>query len=209
MIKINKDEKFVEITYPEGHLNKKYAISNHGKVISYKAEFEDGKLLNCAEQRGYMVFRIRPEIKGGVFNNISIYVHRFIAENFCHIISDKHIFCIHKDRNKSNNHYENLVWITKEEKDAYTLQSPLVQARITKSKSVGHKLTEKKVKEIKNKIWDPERKQKLSEIAKFYKVSAMCIHRIKTGQNWSHIQSDFEEIDSVKRVSISTKKKLK
>jgi hypothetical protein len=209
MINLKKDEKFIDITFPKGKLSRSYAVSNFGRVISYKEKYDDGKMLGCADQRGFLVIRFRPVLESKVVDNVSIYIHRFIAEHFCDKKSVKHIYCVHKDRNRSNNMYTNLKWVTKEEKDAFVMESPLVQARILKSKSVGHKLTDKKAKEIKNKIFDPNRKMKLTEIAKQFGVSSMCVHRIKTGQNWSHIQSDYTDEESVKRITQNKNKKKK
>ncbi len=210
MIILREGERFVNIEFKKGGLSRNYAISNFGRVISFITQYSDGKILSCAVQRGFLVVRLRPKINSVIVDNISIYVHRFVAEHFCDRHISSQVFCIHMDRNRSNNVYTNLKWVTKEVKDAFVMDSPLVKARIIKSKSIGHKLTDKKAKEIKNKIFDPNRKMKLSEIAAHFGVSSMCVHRIKTGQNWAHIKSDFAINDAVKRISqVNNKKKKK
>jgi predicted DNA binding protein len=57
-----------------------------------------------------------------------------------------------------------------------------------KIKSDGNKLTVTEVMRLKKKLLDPNRKTRLKIIAKKFGVSEMTLHRIKTGENWGHIQ---------------------
>jgi predicted DNA binding protein len=60
----------------------------------------------------------------------------------------------------------------------------LVEHRI---KSNGNKLTETQVIWLKKKLLDPNRKTRLKILAKQFGVSEMTLHRIRTGENWGHI----------------------
>ena len=51
-----------------------------------------------------------------------------------------------------------------------------------------HKLTTTKILLIKNKLFNPNRKTRLKMIARQFGVSAMTLHRIKTGENWGQIK---------------------
>ena len=50
------------------------------------------------------------------------------------------------------------------------------------------KLSGGKVRMIKRKIFDPNRKTRMRLIAKQFGVSKMQLYRIKSGENWGHIE---------------------
>ena len=56
------------------------------------------------------------------------------------------------------------------------------------NKKVGLKLNAKKVKTIKDILNNPKRKLTVKQLAAKYNVSEMTMYRIKSGENWGHIQ---------------------
>ena len=70
--------------------------------------------------------------------------------------------------------------------------SPLVlkarEERMNRPVYKGHKLTVGVVKQIKRKIFAKSRKQSMKEIAEHYDISEMQLYRIKSGENWSHVE---------------------
>ena len=57
-----------------------------------------------------------------------------------------------------------------------------------KRKYQGNKLNSTQVMLLKKKLHDPNRKTRLKIIAKQFGVTEMTLHRIKTGENWGHIE---------------------
>ena len=99
-------------------------------------------------------------------------------------------FVIHKNYDKKDNHYSNLQWVSRSELTAHNLKNPTVIAAKLKYKQNPKysKLSPAKVKMIKRKIFDPNRKTRMRLIAKQFGVSEMQLYRIKSGENWGHIK---------------------
>jgi len=57
----------------------------------------------------------------------------------------------------------------------------------TPRKRYNTKLTETKVKLIKRKIFDPNRRTRMKMIAKQFGISEMQLYRIKSGENWGSV----------------------
>ena len=51
----------------------------------------------------------------------------------------------------------------------------------------GHKLTVAIVKQIKKKIFSKSRTQSMKAIAEQFRISEMQLYRIKSGENWAHV----------------------
>lgn len=170
-------------------LQKKYAVTNFGRVISFTKDIEeDGREVGRTIHMGYRSFKLKPF--GGKVN-LTVLVHKIVAECFLPPPTKDQRYIIHKDHNKLNNRPENLQWVTKEEWWEHWKTSEAVQESLKKlhaPKQVGHKLTSTDVIRIKRMLADPKRKNSMARIAKMFKVSDMQIHRIKTGENWSHIK---------------------
>lgn len=167
-------------------LRKKYAVSNHGRAASFTEDvIADGKLLNGSLTSGYRTLNLHLESGNG-----TIYLHREIAKGFCQKKSPKQKFVVHKNHQKTDNNYKNLMWATASEANAHQQSSPgkiaykLKQATRTK----GLKLTASKVKMIKDVISNPKRKVTYKQLSEKHGVSEMTIYRIKSGENWSQIK---------------------
>lgn len=96
----------------------------------------------------------------------------------------KHTFVIHIDHKKENNRSGNLRWVKHETQIEHALKDPNVLMR--QNPEEGPKLNASKVKQIKRAL-QSKKQPTLKALARQFKVSDMQIHRIKTGENWSHI----------------------
>jgi hypothetical protein len=175
MIKLQAGEKVVPLPMrrtPKGLL---YAITNNGRVISYDTTPKEGAFLKQSLISGYPAVAIRSGEK-----NMSYYVHRLVAKHFLKQADKKHRYVIHLNYKKDDNNYKNLKWVTLEGQKAHSLSDP------NRNHVGNYKLTSAKVLQIKKKI--AAGKTQLKEIAKQFGVSDMQIHRIKTGENWSHVK---------------------
>jgi len=159
-------------------------ISNYGRVAkkNKKGTYEIMKLGLLA---GYDVF-YRTKKNG---KNDLIYMHRAVAELFLKNTEDKP-YVIHKDYVKSNNHIDNLGFANRKELVAHNKENPSVIASKKKRRENprGLKLNEGRVRLIKKKIMDPNRKTRMKMIAKQFGISTMQLYRIKSGENWAHVK---------------------
>jgi hypothetical protein len=103
---------------------------------------------------------------------------------------ESRVFVIHKNFDKTNNHYSNLQYVNRKELTAHNLKNPTVIASKLKARlnPKCSKLSIGKVKMIKRKIFDPNRKTRMRLIAKQFGISEMQLYRIKSGENWGHIK---------------------
>lgn len=169
---------------PEWRDNEKLKISNFGRAIRYKYN-PDGELAE-------------PYILGG-YENLSVmkrngktamvYIHRAVAELFLENIGQKK-FVVHKDYDKRNNHLNNLAFVDRPGLSAHHKKNPAVIKSKLRTQEIPKyaKLNAGKVKMIKRKIFDPNRKTRMRLIAKQFGISEMQLYRIKSGENWGHIE---------------------
>lgn len=161
-----------------------YQISSYGRVKSFKVDSENGMLIKLFKVGGYL----RLPIKQKNEKRTARYIHKLVAATFLEKVDDSQTFVLHLDYDKDNNHTWNLKWATKKEKETHQFSNPKYaepQNRISYSK-----LNEGRVKIIKRKLNDPNRKTRLKMIAKTYGITEMQLHRIKTGENWGWVKVD-------------------
>ena len=109
-----------------------------------------------------------------------------MASHFLEKESDNQIYVVHLDYDKENNALENLKWATKREKELHQFSNPNWESIVKKrSRNIG-KLSEGKVRIIKRQL--KNKRTRITMIAKRFGVSDMQIHRIKSGENWSHVK---------------------
>ena len=163
---------------------KKYAISNCGRVASYTDSIEDGNILKCGLIEGYHVLSLCHKVK------YSRCLHKLVAYYFLPEPQPEQKYVIHYDFDKLNNSVKNLQWATREQMYEHQNHNPTVQhARKNHARrKTGPKLTEKKVKKLKEAINDPDRKRTYKQIAKRYGISEVQLYRIKSGHDWAHVQ---------------------
>lgn len=185
------NEEFKEIII-EDKLKLRYAISNKGRLISFENDISVGRELKGGTADGYKVFKYKL-FKDGKIINKHLFFSKLIAEFFVPKTSEDQIYVLHLDRKRNNDDYRNLKWATREEMLAFSKQSPRVINAKKKLiehnlKSDGRKLTTTKVIRIKKILAKPEQRTRLKMIAKQFGVSEMQIRRIKSGENWGHVE---------------------
>jgi hypothetical protein len=196
MQKLYTNEIFKEIELEKG-LQLRYAISNYGRFVSFTDKIEEGQIVNGSKQDGYRIWRYRVRDKKNKFRYRHKFLYRLVAECFITRTSKEQIFVLHLDRDRANDHVDNLKWATKAEMVEHSKNSPFVinarekqiAERKEKHKQKGNKLTSTQVMLLKRILLNPYRKTRLKIIARQFGVSQMQLYRIKTGENWGHIEN--------------------
>lgn len=193
MINFYPNEKWKEVEF-KNRSGLRYAISNFGRLVSFSESIKEGRLLKCAQVKGYKVFRNFEDVNGKRVSR-SFFVHKLVAEHFLFSQKSKErTYVIHLDFVKDNNQQDNLQWATKEEMELHQSNNPKVindRKRLQEfNKMYTYKLTEAKVKILKRKLLDPNRKTRIKMLARQFGVSEMQLHRIRTGENWGHVKID-------------------
>lgn len=184
MVKPIKNEKWKVIHFNNGVFRCEYAVSDQGRLVSYTTAIKDGNLLRGTLMGGYPTLKLKPEGR-----NMTLFVHRLVAEAFLNKRSAKAMYVIHLNYNKEDNRATNLRWATKEEMEQHQQKSPAVLAYRSLNRKVGHKLTDVIVKRIKQLIFDKKRVRTMKQIAAQFGISEMQLYRIKSGENWGHIKA--------------------
>ncbi len=185
-IEIFWGELWKEVVIPEKNTNTNYFISNFGRVKSVDVVTEkEGLVKGSVNPNGSIRITIRLDNKD---KRKYVLVHRFVADNFLECPSPKHKFVVHLDFDKSNNHNQNLRWMTQNELNEHAKTSPLYQKAKEKRRE-HYKLSESKVKVIK-KMLQSEKRTRLRVIAKRFGISHTQLNRIRSGENWGHVQPD-------------------
>jgi hypothetical protein len=174
------DEVWKELTFSESKF-KKYEISNCGRIRSYSATQKKFRMLKQSTIRGYKYYSFKAD-KGG-----SKLIHRLVADMFLPRDNKMQTYVIHLDYDKSNNHVDNLKWVTKRTLQEHHKLNPNYKYerpfRITNSK-----LTESEVIRLKKKLL--RGKNPLYKIAKEFGITHTQLNRIRSGENWSHVKID-------------------
>jgi hypothetical protein len=161
-----------------------YLVSNFGRIQRKKIFEDEWKLSKTSLIGGYDSFWIR---KKGKKSSSSCYIHRVVALLFLEQKEDEK-YVIHLDFDKLNNKALNLKWVNKSDMFLHHKKNPKKIAR--KGQVTYSKLTEGRVRLLKKKIFDPNRKTRMRLIAKQFGISEMQLYRIKSGENWSHVKME-------------------
>lgn len=162
------------------NMNKKYAVSNLGRLASFNKSFdEDGSIIAGSSGSSYTTLNLRTGTE-----SVTLYIHKEVAKAFLKKDSPKQKFVVHKNHNTKDNKVKNLKWVSREELTAHQQKNPKNIERINKLKErkKGMKLNLNQVKAIKNSA------NTYKNLAEKYNVSEMTIYRIKSGINWGHIK---------------------
>jgi len=157
---------------------KDYSISNYGRIKSFKTD-KSGTYINGSLLKGYKTLNIKNGDKRS-----TKYIHKLVAENFILKENQLQTFVIHLDFDKSNNHVENLKWVTRNTMFAHQKINPNYK-RGTINYS---KLSETDVIRLKMKL--KRGKFKLYKLAKEFGITHTQLNRIRSGENWSHVKVD-------------------
>ncbi|MES1216452.1 MAG: NUMOD4 domain-containing protein [Bacteroidota bacterium] len=186
MIKKLAGETWKPLIFPGWkQLRNRYAVSDAGRIASYKTEIlNDGKLLMGSLTTGYRTLNLH-----GTQNKGTLYIHREIMKLFRKKNSPKQQYVIHLNHNKLDNNIKNLRWATPEQMINHQQKSPAKIAFKEKqaTRMAGLKLTAAQVKNIKDILSNKTRDTTIKKLAQKYEVSEMTIYRIKSGENWSRI----------------------
>ena len=205
MIKENKTQKKLRI-YPtevfkeislgddDNNLQLFYAISNFGRLISYKDNIENGRIIKGSLQDGYRMwnYRIRLDNKKIIYRHHFLY--KLVAKYFLPKPSPEQKYILHLNYARSNDHVNNLKWATYEEMIVHRYHSPTAikvreknLPKLWEAKG-GRTLTDSEVIRLKKKLLDPNRKTRMKILARQFGVTEMQLHRIKTGENWGEVK---------------------
>ncbi|TRX39490.1 hypothetical protein [Flavobacterium restrictum] len=191
MIRLYPNEQVKEFKVHES-LKFRYAITSHGRLISFKETITNGRLLNGGLLDGYRIFRYKVTMDTKIANKHHFF-YKLIAEAFLPKTSEDQQYVLHLDYVRDNDTLRNLKWATREEMLEHGKKSPhVIQAKkdllAFNHKSDGKKLTITKVMLIKKLLQNPDRKTRLKMIAKQFGVSEMQIRRIQSGENWGYVK---------------------
>lgn len=177
------DEVWREIPYAD----RRYEISNYGRVKSYCFDKEKGKILRPGTIRGFKIVSIRTGGKPRTF-----LVHKLTAEAFVPKESENQTVVIHLDGNKGNNYFKNLKWVTRDESYRIIFERYLEEYKKTKKFIRRNaKLSPEDVKLLKSML---QRGIKQKVIAKLFAISEMQVTRIKRNENWAAIEPEEKDI---------------
>jgi hypothetical protein len=172
--------------------NKRYQVSNYGRVKSFAYNKKDGKILIGTEINGFKLV----QISSPKFSK-KVYVHKLVAQLWIPKPSEKHTFVTHLDGNLKNNHVSNLEWHTRKtlikkhrEITAQKMKDPNYTKVIKNSK-----LEESDIRLLKSML---HRGVVQAKIAKMFCISEMQVTRIKRGENWGHVQAP--EVEEQKQI---------
>ena len=153
-----------------------YKVSNYGRVYSVerkntdtqrRGSYQTGRIMCQRTNNGYKTIKL---LKNGIEK--AIRVHRLVAEHFI-INPENKPFVNHKDLNRSNNHVDNLEWVTPQENTMHSTKnnSKISIYRKDISFTIGDILKIKKL----------VRKQNFSynKVAKLYNTTADIIKYIE------------------------------
>ena len=154
-----------------------YEVSNRGQVRHH-----DKMMSTWANSDGYRMVTLRAP---GIEKKAR--VHRLVAMAFC----DGHrpgLEVNHKNGDKTNNHADNLEWVTTQENVIHSFRLGLrVPNVMLGEKNPGAKLTENDVRDIRRHAAEPYRGM-FSELARRFGVSDSTIRAVVTRKCWRHVQ---------------------
>lgn len=191
MIRFYANEEFREIE-TDIPLKFRYAVSNHGRLISFTENFMDGNVLKGSYADGYKIFRYGKSVNGKRSYK-TLFIYKLVAEFFIPKTSDEQQHVLHLDYVRDNDLVKNLKWATYQEKLEHHKRSPHVINSMKKLvehniKADGRKLTTTSVIRLKKILSRPNQNTRIRILAKQFGISEMQIHRIKRGENWGHIK---------------------
>ncbi|MCS6974738.1 MAG: HNH endonuclease [Cyclobacteriaceae bacterium] len=178
-IKLQPGEKVKVMPDFKSKEGQRYAITSHGRVISFSEKPTVGYFLALMRLRDYPGVHLMRKGKSQSF-----LVHRLVAEHFLKRPSKQHKYVIHLDFNPDNNHVDNLKWVTLDELRVHLVSNPK-QIKPNRTNN-GQKLTAERVKQIKRRLKEGAT---FRETAKEFNLSEMHIYRIKKGICWSWVKA--------------------
>lgn len=191
MAKFLTNEKWKKFVPYKGAENQ-YAVSNHGRLLSFTDKIQNGRILKGSYVNGFKTLSFKLLVKGKK-KHYRIFVHRLVAQQFIPTKNKNKEYVLHADHNLGNNKVKNLKWATYDEMVEHKKKNPAIiesQRRLVEfnKERPGAKLNRSKVVQIKEQINNKNRKSTLKQIAAKFNISEMQLYRIKSGENWSHVK---------------------
>lgn len=183
MSSVARRESWKEIHLGVRSARTRYAVSDAGRVCSFREKPGDGRLLRGTLVNGYPALKLKIAGK-----DIQCYVHKLVARYFLRKPVPARSFVIHLDHDKQNNRAANLRWVDRDAMQAHQQDSPRVKAYRARTRTRGLKLTAHTVRRIKRLIFDQRRTERMKDIAYRFGISEMQLYRIRSGENWGHIR---------------------
>ncbi len=176
-------EKWEKVTFKRETKAKNYYISNFGRAKSIDKTTKEERLMKThPDHRGF--FRASIKVVGNL--NQALYVHKEVAKHFVTPPSDEHIYVIHKDLNRKNNHHSNIIWVNEIDWKLYIKERAKKFGFKKSTKGGYYKLTAAQVAIIKKQLLNGKTRRKM--IAKRFGVSTTQLKRIERGENWAHVE---------------------
>jgi plasmid maintenance system antidote protein VapI len=154
-----------------------YYLNEKGEIFS-KNSGELRKLATTINNKGYECITIYMDQK-----KVTKKLHRMLLETF-KPTDDKSLQSNHIDGVKTNNHIDNLEWVTASRNLQHSYELNLREPR-KGEKNCGAKLTEIQVKELKGLYLTGKYKQK--ELAEIFLISDSQVSRIVNNNQWKHL----------------------
>jgi hypothetical protein len=154
-----------------------YIISNYGRVKSKRKTKKTFKFLKPSLNNGYT--RVTLVNSNGEKHFAT---HRLVAFYFCEGYCDL-LIVNHKDGNRSNNHFENLEWVTQKENIQHSINSGFT-CKNSKKSYANQKLNIYQVLAI--KTWANAGKNP-KIISKDFNIKYSTIMKIAQGKLWKNI----------------------
>ncbi len=176
-------EKWALVTFKRDTKSKNYFISNLGRAKSIDKLTEEEKLMKThPDHRGF--YRASIKVVGNL--NQALYVHKEVAKHFIEPETEEHIHVIHRDLNRKNNHYSNIIWVNDIDWKLYIKERAKKFGFKKSTKGGYYKLTAAQVAIIKKQLLTGKTRRKM--IAKRFGVSTTQLKRIERGENWGHVE---------------------
>ncbi len=196
-IKSHWNERWLklETEYPTRAVN--YYISDYGRIKVVNKLTGSERLIKGSKLKWGSI-SLNIKLEGN--RNKSFHVHKFVALNFVEREEESKKFVMHKDGDKTNNHYKNLEWLTRAELTERLRERGDYSIEKLKEKGMEIKMTESKVKMLKKRLKEGKTKRKI--LAKQFGITMTQLKRIESGENWSQVKLDEEEREVRIRVEI-------
>lgn len=154
-----------------------YFLNEKGEIYSnYSGELR--KLATTINNKGYECITLYIEQK-----KVTKKIHRMLLETF-KPTEDKSLQSNHIDGVKTNNHIDNLEWVTASRNLEHSYEINLREP-MKGEKNCGAKLTEIEVKQLKGLYLTGQYKQK--ELAEIFLISDSQVSRIVNNNQWKHL----------------------
>ena len=185
--KTNWKEVWKDLFLDDAQEQYHYKISNYGQVLVFTKDDEnsDGQLVKLTKFNGFTALNYKSNT--GKFKRK--FIHKLVAENFLNPPKENQNIVLHIDYNSENNYYQNLLWATHQERFYHWKKhNPDWFGNEKFNKPSYSKLTEAKVRLLKKKLLNPNRRTRIKILARQFGVSEMQLNRIKRGENWGHVK---------------------